>query len=163
MTELTNFRQRIKDLNNQVVDFVRGIPVEGLNWRPPFGEMNSLSVLASHIAGAQQFWILEGIDQGPQQRDRDGEFHAIASDGASLAEGISKVFTAVEMALERLEGTDLGAMRTIMEQEVPIRWGLIHVVDHTALHLGHMQLTYQLWSQGESKPSPFWQERFSAS
>jgi hypothetical protein len=35
----------------------------------------------------------------------------------------------------------------------------MQIVDHTALHLGHMQITYQLWMGGQSKPSPYWYER----
>jgi hypothetical protein len=40
-----------------------------------------------------------------------------------------------------------------------VRWGILHVIDHTSLHLGHMQITYQLWNEGKSKPSPRWFER----
>jgi uncharacterized damage-inducible protein DinB len=163
VTELTNFRQRINDLNDQVVEFVRAIPVEGLNWRPPFGEMNSLAALASHIAGAQQFWILEGIGEEPRTRNRDKELRVVASSSTSLVESISKIFTAVQSVLERLEEPDLDTIRTVDGHKVPVRWGLIHVVEHTSLHLGHIQVTYQLWSQGDCKPTPFWQERFSAS
>jgi hypothetical protein len=28
-----------------------------------------------------------------------------------------------------------------------IAWSLLHALEHTALHLGHMQLTRQLWEQ----------------
>jgi hypothetical protein len=34
-----------------------------------------------------------------------------------------------------------------------------HAQDAVLLHLGHMQLTYQLWQGGQGKPSPYWVER----
>jgi hypothetical protein len=58
------------------------------------------------------------------------------------------------LGAEELEGT-----REARGREVPVRWCILHVIDHTALHLGHMQLTYQLWRGGEGKPSPRWFER----
>jgi hypothetical protein len=33
------------------------------------------------------------------------------------------------------------------------------VIDHTALHVGHMQITRQLWAGGKSFPSPLWSQR----
>ena len=44
---------------------------------------------------------------------------------------------------------------------VPVRWAILHVIDHTALHLGHMQITYQLWMGGQRGPSPRWYERLT--
>jgi hypothetical protein len=46
---------------------------------------------------------------------------------------------------------------------VPVRWGIVHIIDHTALHFGQMQLMFQFWSNGESKPSPYWHQRFQSS
>jgi NAD(P)H dehydrogenase (quinone) len=42
---------------------------------------------------------------------------------------------------------------------VDVHWGIVHVLDHTALHLGHMQLTYQLWMGGRAGTSPLWFDR----
>jgi len=28
-----------------------------------------------------------------------------------------------------------------------VAWALLHALDHTAQHLGHMQITRQLWDQ----------------
>jgi hypothetical protein len=50
-------------------------------------------------------------------------------------------------------------MREARDRVIPVRWCILHVIDHTALHLGHMQLTYQLWMGGQPGPSPRWFER----
>lgn len=39
------------------------------------------------------------------------------------------------------------------------RWAILHVIEHSSLHLGHMQITYQLWNSGKGAGSPRWYER----
>jgi hypothetical protein len=29
-----------------------------------------------------------------------------------------------------------------------VRWAVLHLIEHNALHLGEMQITYQLWEAG---------------
>ncbi|MCA9947468.1 MAG: DUF664 domain-containing protein [Anaerolineales bacterium] len=45
------------------------------------------------------------------------------------------------------------------DREVPVRWGILHVIDHTALHLGHIQITAQLWQGGQAIDAPRWFQR----
>ena len=163
MSEISTYQQRIKDLNTQVYEFVRDIPAEGLNWRPPFRDVNSLAVLASHIAGAQRFWILEMIGQQAVTRDREKEFSTIVNDADQLIGNLSETFEKVEDVLKYLSDADLSDVRQVEDRLVPIRWSLVHVIDHTALHFGQMQLMVQFWSKGESKPSPLWKQRFHSS
>ena len=58
-----------------------------------------------------------------------------------------------------LTAADLDDARETDGRMVCVRWGILHVIDHTSLHLGHSQITYQLWMGGKSKPSPRWFER----
>jgi uncharacterized damage-inducible protein DinB len=159
VSEINTYQQRIKDLNTQVCDFVHDIPAEGLNWRPDFKDINSLAALASHIAGAQRFWIREVIGQQAITHQRVKEFHTVVITADQLIEDISATFITVEDILNNLSAVDLGEMRQVEDQQVPIRWGLVHVIDHTALHFGQMQLMYQFWTDGQSKPSPKWNQR----
>jgi hypothetical protein len=62
-----------------------------------------------------------------------------------------------------LSEMDLDGTRQVEGHTVPVRWCILHVIDHTALHLGHMQITYQLWSGGSSIGSPLWFERLPKS
>lgn len=45
-----------------------------------------------------------------------------------------------ETPAERLE-----AALTARGETVTGRWAVLHALEHTALHLGHLQLTAQLW------------------
>jgi uncharacterized damage-inducible protein DinB len=151
---LKNYLHRIEDLRRQISDLIAGLPAEALNWRPIESvegpAINSLAVLAAHVAGAEHFWIAEVVGGRPPTRNRAAEF-ATQAPGAETRE-----------VLSALSEIDLEGAREVEGRAVPVRWGILHVIDHTALHLGHMQITYQLWMGGRGKPSPFWFERLPA-
>ena len=180
LPELDNYLQRLKDLRGQVSDLIVDLPAEALNWRPiPLSALapsalsekeasraekgadatNSLAVLAAHIAGAEHFWIGEVIGGRPPTRDRDAEFLTEVKDSSQLVRLLEQSGLETREILTSLTATDLDGMREARGHQVPVRWGILHIIDHTALHLGHMQLTYQLWMGGQSGRSPRWFER----
>ncbi len=163
LSELDNYAQRIEDLRRQVSQLIADLPAEALNWRPTpaTGDhaTNSLAVLAAHIAGAEHFWIAEVVGGHPPTRDRDAEFAIQASDASELCRLLEETEMETREVLSNLREVDLDGVREVKGRKVPVRWGILHVIDHTALHLGHMQITYQLWMGGQSRPSPRWFER----
>jgi hypothetical protein len=52
-------------------------------------------------------------------------------------------------AFEELKLSDLAAMRTHPRHgnQVSVSWALLHALDHVATHVGHIQITVQLWHQ----------------
>ena len=165
IAELDNYLERIEDLRNQISGLLVELPAEALNWRPIQGEgdhaTNSLAVLTAHLAGAEHFWIAENVGGWPSTRDRDAEFSIHATSAAELIQLLEKVALETKEVFGMLSETDLNGSRQVQGHQVPVRWCIVHVIDHTALHLGHMQITYQLWTGGKSMPSPPWFERLS--
>jgi len=163
LTELDNYLERIRDLRGQVRSLVVDLPPEALNWRPIPGDddhaTNSLAVLAAHSAGAEHFWIAEVVGGYPVTRDRAAEFAVAAHDAAELTRILDRVGAETQQVFSTPGLVDLDGARQARDRSVPVRWCILHVIDHTALHLGHMQLTYQLWADGKTKPSPLWFER----
>lgn len=163
LSELDNYLIRIEDLRDQVSGLITGLPVEALNWRPIEGKddhiTNSLAVLASHICGAEHFWIAEVVGQRKATRDRKAELSTVATNSQSLLEALERTALETREVLSGLEQKDLDDTRQVKDRIVAVRWGILHVVDHTSLHLGHMQLTYQLWSGGKAIESPLWTQR----
>jgi len=161
--ELDSYLQMIDDLRGQVRDLVADLSPEALNWRPIEGleehATNSLAVLATHVAGAEHFWIAEVVGHRPPTRDRDAEFVAEATDASVLVRRLGEVGAGTRQVFAALDQGDLDGVREARGRTIPVRWCILHVVDHTALHLGHMQLTYQLWLGGQTGPSPRWYER----
>ena len=162
LSELDNYVQRIEDLRGQAGDLIADLPAQALNWRPSGDEAtNSLAVLAAHIAGAEHFWIAEVVGGSPPTRDRDAEFATQAADASQLVRILENTGAETGGVFATLTTADLDGTRQARGRTMAVRWCILHVIDHTALHLGHMQLTYQLWAEGRSKPSPFWFERLS--
>ena len=163
--ELAGYLQMIEDLRGQVRDLIADLPIEALDWRPleSSGEhtTNSLAVLATHIAGAERFWVAEVVGGRPPMRDRDAEFATRAASASQLVDLLGKVGEETHEVFSTLDDTDLDGTREARGRVIPVRWCILHVVDHSALHLGHMQLTYQLWMGGRQGPSPRWFERVS--
>lgn len=162
-SELQNYLDRIENLRAQISELVSGLSAEALNWRPVEGEddhaTNSLGALATHVAGAEHFWIAEVIGGRVQTRDREAEFRVQANDAATLIRLLAEVGAETREVLAAFSDDDLGQPRQREGRTVTVRWGLLHVVDHTALHLGHMQLTYQLWHGGQAVAAPRWFQR----
>lgn len=159
-SELNNYLQRIEDLRGQVSELIADLPAEPLNWRPIEDDAtNSLAVLAAHSAGAEHFWIAEVVGGHPSTRDRDAEFTTQATDASELVRLLEDTGAETREVFSALNESDLDDTRQARGRTIPVRWCILHVIDHIALHLGHMQLTYQLWMSGQSKPSPFWFER----
>ena len=162
-TELANYLERLEDLRGQVSALVADLPAEALNWRPIEDSeehaTNSLAVLAAHTAGAEHFWIAEIVGGRPATRNREAEFATRASSSAEMVRLLENTARETREVFRTLTDADLGDTRRPDGRTVPVRWCLLHVIDHTSLHLGHMQVTYQLWAGGRSVRSPLWFER----
>jgi uncharacterized damage-inducible protein DinB len=165
LSELENYWQRIEDLRGQAISLVADLPGEALNWRPIEGEdkevTNSLAVLATHIAGAEHFWIGEVVGRQPATRDRNAEFGVEDAEASELVRLLEQVGVETGEVFASLTAAHLEGTREARGRTIPVRWCILHVIDHTALHLGHMQLTYQLWMGGQSAHSPLWFERLN--
>jgi uncharacterized damage-inducible protein DinB len=139
---------RFQELHNDMERVLQELPQEALDWVPG-GDTNSLGVLAVHTAGSQRFWVGDVVAGEPSARDRDAEFHVRGLDAAQLVERLQRSLRFSRGVLEELSLEDLSAVRVspINQREITVGWALAHALEHTALHLGHMQLTRQMWEQ----------------
>jgi uncharacterized damage-inducible protein DinB len=171
LPEIESYLAMIEDLRGQVSALIADLPADALNWRPLPGidagegghSTNSLAVLAAHIAGAERFWIAEVVGGLPRTRDRDAEFQTSAGQATDLVALLERAGSETRQVLSTLTETDIPGARQARGRTIPVRWCILHAIDHTALHLGHMQLTLQLWQGGQSGPSPRWFERIRKS
>ena len=141
MTEIETYRVRLADLRRLIKELVIDLTPEALNWRPipeSVGESNSLAVLVSHVAGAERFWIVESIGGQPQERDREAEFKVLAGSVEELLARLDRTACQTESVLDALDPAELDRVIVVRGKEVPVRWALAHVLEHTAIHFGHM-------------------------
>lgn len=163
LSELSNYLLRLDDLHSQIREIIAGVPVDGLNWRPFEGsgelQANSLAALTAHVVGSERYWIGEVVGGTPPSRNRDAEFRKAVTAVEELNQLLDLASTESRQALSALSAADLERPVTVMGRDIPVRWAILHVIDHTALHIGHMQITYQLWSGGDTRNPPAWFDR----
>ena len=134
-------------LHTDMQRVIAGLPLVALDWSPG-PEMNSLAVLATHVAGSERYWVGEVVGQDPANRDRSAEFRAHGLDEATLIARLIASLTHSRATLERLSLSELEVPHTLTDgREVTVAWALFHNLQHVALHVGQIQLTRQLWEQ----------------
>ncbi len=147
--EIQGYLAPLNELRTQVKSLLEGLPSEALDWQPIQGEgdlaTNSLGVLATHLAGSETFWMREIIARQPVQRNRDAEFLTRRVSASALQARLDSAAATTEEVLAALKEGQMEEEREHRGRMVTIRWAILHVFEHFALHLGHMQLTRQLW------------------
>jgi uncharacterized damage-inducible protein DinB len=98
-----------------------------------------------HLVGSETHWMKEVIGGKKVVRDRDAEF---VTKGLSVPELQAKIDATGKVTagiLSALTEKQLEESRKWRDRSVSVRWCILHVIEHYAQHLGHMQLTRQLW------------------
>jgi len=139
---------RLMELHREMEKCLMELPHEALNWVPGEG-INSLAVLASHTAGAERYWIGDMLAGDSSNRVRAVEFEVTNASAPDLIERLRAALVHSEMTLSDLKVADLAENRLspTHNRSFSVGWCILHTLDHTALHLGHMQITRQLWDQ----------------
>lgn len=127
------------------------LPDEALNRPVPLPETNSLFALGTHLIGAAEFWVLALAGGHTVQRDRPAEFRAEGS-GSALTKRYEEWLTAMHTLLDGMSATSLERdveppaeyRGSLSGGPMTVRAYLLHAVEHSALHLGHIQITHQM-------------------
>ncbi len=147
--EIEAYLKVLRELRDQVKRLLEGLPQEALDWRPIEGEgnlaTNSLAGMAAHLSGSESFWMKEVIGAQPIHRDRDAEFVTKGKSISELEAMLEAAREKTEDVFTSLEPAQLDETREVRSRTVSVRWSILHVIEHTALHIGHIQLTRQLW------------------
>lgn len=136
--------------HNNILQALNGLPPAALDWKPG-PDMNSISVLIFHLTGAERYWIGDVAAQEPSNRDRDSEFRVHDVGLNVLKERLNNNLTYARNVLNKLALEDLEQTRisTSDGQTYTVGWALIHALEHATLHLGHIQITRQMWEQSK--------------
>lgn len=140
--------ERFHELHTTILKYLDALPDEALDWKPG-PETNSVSVVIVHLTGAERFLIGDVIMQDPSNRNRDAEFLVKGMSKVDLVRRINDIEAYLIAAFERLRLADLEATRLHPRHgtQVSVSWALLHALEHTGTHVGHIELTAQLWQQ----------------
>jgi len=136
---------------NDILEALEGLPPAALDWISG-PDMNSISVLVFHLTGAERYWIGDVAAQKSSDRDRDAEFRVRDVDADVLKNRLNENLAYARTALSRLTLEDLEKLRVSPRdgREFTVAWALLHALEHSMLHLGHIQITRQMCEQSKN-------------
>jgi uncharacterized damage-inducible protein DinB len=136
---------RLSELHAEIGRSLDRLTSDALDWVPG-PEMNSITVLVTHLTGAEKYWIGVAINE-PPDRDRAVEF---LTKGLGLEELKARVAASEDFARHALTSLSIKDLETLRhsprnDKTFSVGWCLAHALEHSAIHTGHIQLTRQLW------------------
>jgi hypothetical protein len=144
--EIALLARKLTSAVDRIFARIDGLDEDGLNWKPPAPEANSLYILGTHIIGNVRQNVLIVLGGAPDDRDRDAEFEASGANARELIDRWNEVKEQITTRLSELGGE-------ILDQEYahPRRGAtsgrelLINAIAHANEHIGHAELTRQLY------------------
>lgn len=100
---------------------------------------NAVGNLVLHLCGNVRQWIIAGVGQSADERDRDAEFtrrEPLPKD--QLVSLLRETLAEADTILTGLSATDLTATRQIQVYEVTVMHAVAHVFAHFAEHTGQI-------------------------
>lgn len=142
---------------NEIIEKLGQLTDEQLNRPLPVPDANSLFAIATHTVGMGEFWVLSLVGGRTVARNRPAEFQATGQ-GAALIARFQQWLQDIHAVLDPLPDAALH-QQVQPPREYSITGGLdegpltvfdclLHVVEHTATHLGHIQLTADFLQSG---------------
>jgi uncharacterized damage-inducible protein DinB len=117
---------------------VHGLSEEDLWWRPN-PRSNSIGNLILHLAGNARQWVVAGIGQELDTRDRQAEFDGEGGlSGEELLDHLSRTLEVVDGVLAELSPEVLQEERVIQGLHTTVLGALFHVVEHFSMHTGQI-------------------------
>jgi uncharacterized damage-inducible protein DinB len=139
-----------RELHAEVLKAVDVMPPEAFDWVPG-PEMNSLGVLVMHLTGSERYWVGDVVKGDPSFRNREAEFQAKGMDAAALKQRVSDLDAYEAKVFDTLQLRDLDSWKVAPRdgRKVTVAWALLHALEHTAVHVGHIEILTQQRKQTE--------------
>lgn len=99
----------------------------------------TVHVIVRHLAGVERGWLLEGFAGEPAERVRDEEFSV---PDHSLADLLAAYREQARRSDEVIAAHDLDETGVVRDHS--LRWMLLHLIEETSRHLGHLDLLCEL-------------------
>jgi len=139
---------RLDEMHRAIKEVIDGLPPEALDWSPA-PDMNSLSVLVVHLTGAERYWIGDVVQGTPSFRDRDAEFRAKGLTADSLKQRLTELEAYEHQVMQDMQLSQLEEERLSPRdgRKYTVAWALAHALEHSGIHVGHIQILSQMWKQ----------------
>ena len=160
-SELATYRRIFDEKYAAIAQLLDDLPAEALTWKPfetsPWqGPAGSLGWLIAHALSSTVYllkraeWTLGRIEwQDVEGDEGKEEFGPANHDPAYLRARALRTQTYAHQVLDRLSPADLDGSRPHVrrpELVFTVRYDLQHAFEHMSQHIGHAELTRQLWA-----------------
>ena len=124
-----------------------GASADALNRRPAGDDTNPIAVLVVHALSSTRWWLSVALGQPVPERDRPSEFLTTVAGADELLGLFDPIAADCRALLSTHVAFDPGAIREDPRDgdRVTAAWALIHAVEHLREHVGHAELTRQLF------------------
>ena len=150
-TMAQTYLDKIDQLRGKIIAAVQDMSPEQLSWTPPAADSNSPYVLATHIIGTEREWIHQMVGGHEVSRDRDAEFLATGDDPAPLVKMLEQNGATSREVISKLTVADMDQPRArparLGGTPITLHYCLMHTVEHLAEHVGHIELTKQMYAK----------------
>lgn len=151
--EARQFSETLQRIVRHALAQFSDISDEDLNRALTLPESNSAFILATHLIGSAEYWVLELAGGRDVQRNRLAEFRSSGT-RAALVDRYQRGIMAIAEVLDDLPDERLEQVANVVaayhptfegkQDPLTLREALLHSVEHCALHLGHLELTRQI-------------------
>ncbi len=143
LDEMAMARAWLQHLRDSVIFKVEGLDRAQLRWRPA-PTANSLGVIVVHLGYAERLW-LRAISAG-EPMDMEWRAHMFdLPEGWTADDAVSfyrEESTRADAVLDRAATFDLASRGDF--RPTTLRWAVFHLIEETARHVGHMDITREL-------------------
>ncbi|CAN5501381.1 hypothetical protein BH23CHL2_BH23CHL2_33330 [soil metagenome] len=144
--DINEYYKQIATAVDRICAAAEGLDGDGLNWRPIPVETSSLCILNVHIVGNIRQGILSTLCGHPDNRDRDSEFTATCDSFQALQDSWNQLKAELEQGMAGLTKDDLEKDYVHPRRGPMNGWTvLLNTATHANEHVGHAELTRQLW------------------
>ena len=143
LAEMPMARAWLQHLRDSAVFKLEGLSAAQLRWRPA-PSANSLGVIVVHLGYAERLWIRAVFAGEPMDMGwRAHMFELPEGWTRDDVVGFYRAETArVDAVLDQAASFDLPSRGDL--RPTTLRWAVLHLIEETARHVGHMDITREL-------------------
>jgi uncharacterized damage-inducible protein DinB len=143
LDEMPMARAWLQHLRDSAIFKLEGLDAAQLRWRPA-PTANSLGVIVVHLGYAERLWIRAIFAGQPMDMEwRKQMFELPDGWGRDEVVAFYRDETAqVDAILDRATSFDLVSTGDL--RPTTLRWAVLHLIEETARHAGHMDITREL-------------------
>ncbi|HEY1827368.1 MAG TPA: DinB family protein [Acidimicrobiales bacterium] len=141
--EMTMTRGWLTHLRESALFKLEGLDDEQLRWRPA-PTANSLGVIVVHLGYSERLW-LRAVFAG-EEMDMGWRQHMFELPDGWSVDDVAAFYraetTAADAVLDGAASFDLPSLGPL--RPTTLRWAVLHLIEETARHAGHMDITREL-------------------